>query len=73
MKGEGGETERNPDMECYMQSVHNGELTEEMLPPIFKRRHVKEDVMEPQRLSALWRGEIEDEYSNKKYRNILTI
>ena len=63
MKGEGGETERNPDMECHVQSVHNGELTEEVLPPMFKRRHVKEEVMEPQRLPALWRGEIEDEYA----------
>ncbi len=63
MKGEGGEIERNPDMDCLVQSVHNGKLSDEMWPPIFKQRHVKEEVLEPQRLLALWRGEIEDEYA----------
>lgn len=63
IKGEGGEIERNPDMECLVQSVHEGELSDEMWPPLFKQRHVKEEVLEPQRLSALWRGEMEDEYA----------
>ena len=27
LKGEGGETERNPDMDCLVQSVHEGELS----------------------------------------------
>jgi hypothetical protein len=40
-----------------------GELFDEMWPPIFKQRHIKESVIEPQRLLALWRGEIEDEYA----------
>jgi anthranilate phosphoribosyltransferase len=62
IKGEGGEIERNPDMDCLVQSVHHGELSDEMWPPLFKKRHVKEDKLEPQRLSALWRGEIEDEF-----------
>jgi len=63
MKGEGGEIERNPDMECLVQSVHNGELSDEMWPPLFKKRHVKEPTLEPERLVSLWRGEIEDEYA----------
>jgi len=63
IKGEGGEIERNPDMECLVQSVHNGELSDEMWPPLFEKRHVKDPVLEPQRLSALWRGEIEDEFA----------
>lgn len=63
IKGEGGEIERNPDMECLVQSVHNGELSDEMWPPLFKKRHVKDPILEPQRLSALWRGEIEDEFA----------
>jgi anthranilate phosphoribosyltransferase len=63
MKGEGGEIERNPDMECLVQNLHNGELYDEIWPPLFSQRHIKEEVMEPERLSALWRGEIEDEYA----------
>ncbi len=63
MKGEGGEIERNPDIECLVQSLHNGELSDEIWPPLFSQRHVKEEVMEPERLSALWRGEIENEYA----------
>lgn len=63
IKGEGGEIERNPDLECLVQSVHHGELSDEMWPPLFKKRHVKEEVLEPQHLPALWRGEIEDEFA----------
>jgi anthranilate phosphoribosyltransferase len=63
MKGEGGEIERNPDMECLVQSVHNGELSDEMWPPLFSKRHVKQPHLEPERLVSLWRGEIEDEYA----------
>ncbi|KHD07611.1 glycosyl transferase [Candidatus Thiomargarita nelsonii] len=62
IKGDGGEIERNPDIDCLVQSVHNGELSDEIWPPLFKKRHVKEEKLEPQRLSALWRGEIEDEF-----------
>ncbi len=32
LKGEGGETERNPDVECLVQSVHDGELSDEIWP-----------------------------------------
>jgi anthranilate phosphoribosyltransferase len=63
IKGEGGEIERNPDMECLVQSVHNGELSDETWPPLFKQRHVKDEALEPQRLSAVWRGEVEDEFA----------
>jgi anthranilate phosphoribosyltransferase len=63
IKGEGGEIERNPDMECLVQSVHNGELSDETWPSLFKQRHIKDEALEPQRLSALWRGEIEDEFA----------
>jgi anthranilate phosphoribosyltransferase len=63
IKGEGGEIERNPDMECLVQSVHNGELSDETWPPLFKQRHVKDEDLEPQRLAALWRGEIVDEFA----------
>jgi len=63
IKGDGGEIERNPDMDCLVQSAHNGELSDEVWPAIFKRRHVKDETMDPIRLGQLWRGEIEDEYA----------
>lgn len=64
IKGDGGEIERNPDMECLVQSVHEGEMSDETWPPMFKQRHVKDETMDAARLSQLWRGEISDEYAS---------
>jgi len=63
LKGEGGETERNPDMECLVQSVHNGELVDENWPALFARRHVKPVSLDPEQLALIWRGETEDEFA----------
>ncbi len=62
IKGEGGEIERNPDIACLVQRVHEGELIEEEWPPLFQQRHVKAEELDVQRLARVWRGEIEDEY-----------
>lgn len=63
LKGEGGEIERNPDLECLVQSVHNGELVDEMWQPLFKQRHIKDEEMNPQRLADVWQGHLEDEFA----------
>ena len=63
LKGEGGETERNPDMDCLVQSVKNNELVDEQWPALFARRHVKSDNLDPQQLAQLWQGEINDEFA----------
>ena len=63
LKGEGGETERNPDMECLVQSVHNGELFDENWPALFARRHVKSEELDPRQLALIWQGSIEDEFA----------
>jgi len=63
IKGEGGEIERNPDLECLVQSVHNGVLSDEVWPPLFEKRHVKDSALDPSRLLALWRGDIKDEFA----------
>ena len=63
LKGEGGETERNPDMDCLVQSVKNNELQEEQWPALFARRHVKSDNLDPQQLAQLWQGKINDEFA----------
>lgn len=63
LKGEGGETERNPDVECLVQSVHGGELSEETWPALFAHRHLKAEQLEPRQLAAVWRGDTADEFA----------
>ncbi|MDY6991355.1 MAG: glycosyl transferase family protein [Pseudomonadota bacterium] len=63
IKGEGGEIERDPDLECLVQSVDQGTLADEVWPPLFNKRHVKDEAMAPQKLAQLWRGDIEDEFA----------
>ena len=62
LKGEGGETERNPDMDCLVQSVHNGELSDETWPALFAQRHVKSESLNPKDLLSVWQGKIQDEF-----------
>ncbi|MGZ8189125.1 MAG: glycosyl transferase family protein [Methylosarcina sp.] len=63
LKGEGGETERNPDMDCLVQSVHNGELSDENWPALFDYRHVKPDTLDPSQLALIWQGRLADDYA----------
>jgi len=63
LKGEGGETERNPDVECLVQSVHNGQLSDEIWPALFPHRHVKAETLDPLQLSELWQGKLTDEFA----------
>lgn len=63
LKGEGGEAERNPDVDCLVQSVNHSELIDEQWPAMFKRRHVKPDQLDPRLLSAIWNGAAVDEYA----------
>lgn len=63
LKGEGGETERNPDMACLVQFVREGELIDEQWPALFARRHVKSDHLNPQQLADLWQGTFKDEFA----------
>lgn len=63
LKGEGGETERNPDMDCLVQSVHNEELSDEVWPALFSHRHVRTDTLEPSLLLSVWQGKTQDEFA----------
>lgn len=63
LKGEGGETERNPDMDCLVQSVHNGEMIDETWPALFPQRHVKPENLQPEQLALLWQNKIADEFA----------
>lgn len=63
LKGEGGETERNPDVDCLVQSVHNGELFDENWTALFALRHVKEEQLAPEQLALLWQGQQTNEFA----------
>jgi anthranilate phosphoribosyltransferase len=63
LKGEGGETERNPDMECLVQSIHDGELSDENWPALFARRHLKPEQLDPEQLALIWQGKTQDEFA----------
>jgi anthranilate phosphoribosyltransferase len=63
IKGEGGEIERNPDMEVLIQSVHYGEMRDETWPPMFDKRHVRPEDMNIADLIAVWDGSKDDEYA----------
>ena len=63
LKGEGGETERNPDMDCLVQSVHQGEMADETWPALFAHRHVRPESLEPEQLALVWQGKVQDEFA----------
>ena len=63
LKGEGGETERNPDVECLVQSVRDGELEDDIWPALFARRHMKAEQLNPEQLADLWQDNIKDEFA----------
>jgi len=62
-KGEAGEVERNPDTKCLVSYVHNKEMSEEELPAMFARRHVKEKELDAGNLITVWNGSAENEYA----------
>jgi len=64
VKGDGGEIERNPDMACLVQSVENETMSDEEWPPMFSKRHMRDDIMDVNRLVGLWNGSVEDEYGD---------
>lgn len=63
LKGEGGETERSPDRDCLVQSVHNGELSDENWPAMFSHRYVKPEQLDPKYWLEVWQGQTEDAYA----------
>lgn len=62
-KGEAGEVERNPDTKCVVSYAVDGKTWDEEWPPMFEKRHMKEASLNEHRLTAIWRGEEQDEYA----------
>jgi anthranilate phosphoribosyltransferase len=73
-RGEGGEIERRPNKPCEVLTVHNGEAAEERWPALLPEpRQQAEEDMDLGRLTALWRGEITDEYGEAAIWGTLAI
>ncbi len=62
IKGEGGEIERNPDIPCLLRLVNDGQLSEEEWPPLFEKRHIRQDTLDVGHLRRVWSGAADDEY-----------
>ena len=73
IKGEAGEIERNPDIDCLVQSVRNGELVDETWPALFDKRHVKEESLDLQNFVAVWQGKSHHEYGEAAVTGTLAI
>jgi len=73
MKGEGGEIERNPDMEVLLQTVHKGEMKDETWPPMFSKRHMRSDKMNVSDMLAVWSGDLDDEYAEAAVAGTIAI
>lgn len=64
-KGDGGEAERRPQKPCQVYTLHDGKTAVEDWPALLpEARQPKDEVMDLSRLSAVWRGEENDEYAS---------
>lgn len=73
IKGEAGEIERNPDVDCLVQSVRDGEKRDETWPARFNQRHMKEEGLDLKNLVRVWRGEDMHEYGEAAVTGTLAI
>lgn len=73
-RGDGGEIERRPSKPCDVMMAIDGELLDERWPPMVNEpRQAPDGAMELDRLIALWRGEIEDDYGEAAVVGTLAI
>ncbi len=63
IKGEGGEFERRPDASCKLYLLQEREKSLEEWPRYFDAPQAAEELMEPQGLRAMWRGESNETYA----------
>lgn len=73
IKGEAGETERNPDSECLVQSVVEGNIRDEVWPAMFPQRHLKEPALALERWVDVWRGKVDHPYGEASTVGTLAI
>jgi anthranilate phosphoribosyltransferase len=64
LKGDGGETEWNPDLSNLVRSVCNGKAIEEEWAPMFPKRHVNDKNLDINKIIDVWSGKLDDEYAH---------
>ncbi len=63
-RGEGGEIERRPNKSCDVMTIMDGTLIEDRWPAILPDpRLTQDESMDLDRMEALWRGEVTDDYA----------
>ncbi len=63
-KGEGGEAERRPHKPVLVQSIGDGEITDEEWPSMLAGSTAeKDETLDLNQLKAVWSGEAGDEYA----------
>jgi len=63
VKGDGGESERNPDLPCRVKWLLDGATSDEDWPALFDGpRHPQDARMDVSRLRSVWFGETSDTY-----------
>ena len=73
-RGEGGEIERRANKPTDVQVLRDGDISMERWPRLTADpRQPVDEEMDVQRLAALWRGEIEDEYGQASVCGTLAI
>ncbi|MGO9007498.1 MAG: glycosyl transferase family protein [Beijerinckiaceae bacterium] len=73
-RGEGGEVERRPNKPCEVSTVQEGVIGEERWPALMEDpRQTQDESMDLDRLDALWRGEIHDDYAEAAIAGTLAI
>jgi anthranilate phosphoribosyltransferase len=73
-RGEGGEIERRPNKPCEVMTLIDGRLDDDRWPPtIAEPRQPPDESMDLNRLGAVWRGEITDEYGEAAIIGTLAI
>lgn len=73
LKGDGGEAETRPDSESHALWMLEGELSEEQWPRLVPRRLVRDETMELEAVTALWRGNSEHEYGTSAVISTIAI
>ncbi len=63
IKGDGGETEWNPNIKNNVHYFINGEATEEEWQPIFKKHRIKNKDLSLSNMVDIWTGNAKDEYA----------
>lgn len=73
VRGDGGEAEPTPDSDCEINWLHDGEVEVAVWPRLYPRRLTKDEVLDPEDLLRVWRGELEHPYGESAVISTLAL